>query len=172
MSDLFQDVDIPDTATDVAPETVDDALTCEVCGKELEYSGRGRKPKRCDEHKRSKSTQTTSNAKANSLGKEAARVLAQLNGLVATGCLIAPHPWTLPNTASAIANANETFEEKAAQALSADPKLARLIVNSGAASGKAALILAYVMLGGAVVPVAVMEYRANVKGGKGGTGDV
>lgn len=43
--------------SDRKPNRGDD-LTCEVCGKELTYSGRGRKPKRCDEHKPNRTTST------------------------------------------------------------------------------------------------------------------
>jgi hypothetical protein len=35
--------------------------TCEVCGKELPYGGRGRPPKRCDEHKKSAAKTPPSN---------------------------------------------------------------------------------------------------------------
>src|SRR4051794_19249437 len=34
-----------------------DTLTCEVCGTELTYSGRGRPPKRCPDHKKTAQSQ-------------------------------------------------------------------------------------------------------------------
>lgn len=138
---------------------------CTVCGVELTYSGRGRKPTKCDEHKRGSSgPRKTSTGNANALGKQAAMALAQINGLIATVCMVAPDPYRLPATASAIALANDAFEEAAANALSTDPKLAKLILRAGGASGKVALVIAYGMLAGAVVPVAITEYQDNVKG--------
>lgn len=157
---------LPDMPRDVAPPTTD-GPTCQVCGIPLEYAGRGRKPTRCAEHKRGgggNAKKAASNSTA--LGKQAAAVLGQLNGLLATGLMLAPMPYRLTETASAIANANDGFEEAAAKALSSDPKLAKLILKGGEASGKVALIIAYGMLAGAVAPVAVLEYRANVSEGK------
>jgi hypothetical protein len=43
----------------VADELPGADFTCQVCGKGLEYSGRGRHPKFCDEHRGSKSTGST-----------------------------------------------------------------------------------------------------------------
>lgn len=40
-------------------EPTSDDPTCVVCGTPLTYSGRGRKPKYCDEHKTTRSTSTT-----------------------------------------------------------------------------------------------------------------
>lgn len=62
---LFDDAPVgPDSVPDASgydtpPSSPD--LTCEVCGKPLDYAGRGRKPRFCDEHRkvsgsRSKST--------------------------------------------------------------------------------------------------------------------
>lgn len=47
---------VRETMSDDIPPTTEDDLTCEVCGKPLIYGGRGRKPTRCDEHKRNKAT--------------------------------------------------------------------------------------------------------------------
>lgn len=163
---VLEDVDL---AVDEPVPSADDVPMCEVCGTELVYSGRGRKPKRCDEHKRQRRTgdaSSTSSVKSTALGKQAAQALGQLNGLIATAMLLAPEPYRLPQTASAIATANDAFVEQAAAALSTDPKLARLIIQSGAASGRAALIVSYAMLAGAVVPVGVLEYRENRRAGR------
>jgi len=43
--------DVEQDATDPAPAATPE-FTCEVCGVPVVYSGRGRHPKRCDEHKR------------------------------------------------------------------------------------------------------------------------
>lgn len=47
--------DVPEKGNPVSSSD----FQCEVCGTDLVYSGRGRKPKRCDEHKRGRSTTTT-----------------------------------------------------------------------------------------------------------------
>ena len=148
-----------------APVTVGDVLACEVCGETLEYSGRGRKPKYCASHKPARGRADTPTVKTagkpNSKAREAAGVLAQVNGLVAVGLSVAPGAWRMPATASAIAEANEAFEEAAARALAADPKLTTLILRAGQVSGGVSLLIAYGAFGIAVAPVAVMEARAN-----------
>ena len=67
LSGLFSEVTVDDGPDDV-PEAVPDpdsppapdGPTCEVCGTLIEWSGRGRKPKKCAEHK----TRTAGAAKA------------------------------------------------------------------------------------------------------------
>lgn len=166
MSEIMS-FEVTDVPADVSPPNTFE-YSCQTCGKELFYSGRGRKPRYCDEHKKSRSgSNATSNGKSTStaLGKQAAMALCQVNGLLATVMLLAPEPYRLPNTASALAQANDAFMEQAAAALSTDPKLARLILKGGGASGKVSLLIAYGMLAGAVVPVAITEYKENVTNG-------
>lgn len=156
--------DVSDVPDDIAPTP---EYACSVCGVALEYSGRGRKPTKCADHKRGGGSGTP-RAKAGNppaLAKQAAAALGQLNGLICIGLSVAPMPYRLPMTASAIATANEAFEQQAAEALATDPKLARLILRGGAASGKVALLIAYGMMGAAVVPVAIMEYKENLNAG-------
>lgn len=52
--------DVPEKGNPVSSSE----FTCEVCGTDLVYSGRGRKPKRCDEHKRGKTTATATGRRA------------------------------------------------------------------------------------------------------------
>lgn len=55
---------VPDGFADEAPNLKAAATpeyACEVCGKELIYGGRGRKPTRCDEHKRNAGKTTGGN---------------------------------------------------------------------------------------------------------------
>lgn len=157
---VLEDADVlPDEPPINPPE-----YACEVCGKELEYSGRGRKPKYCDEHKggrKGTSTPRKSTAKADATAKQAAAALAQLNALIGMGLMAAPKPWGMPQTASALAERNDAFEESAYQALLTDPKLAAMIVRGGATSGKVALIIAYGMLGFSIYPTAQSEWKAN-----------
>jgi len=152
----FQDAVIPD---DTIPPTSDVEYPCEVCGKESgPYGGRGRKPKRCPEHKRSKatvrSTVKVTGATA-SLAAQAAGVLEQLNGILAMGLMVTG----MQDTAHALAAANEGFKDQAYLALTTDAELCKLILKGGVKSAKLSLGLAYVGLGAAVFPVAVNEAR-------------
>lgn len=163
---------LPDIPAPSAPEN-----PCEVCGVDIPYGGRGRKPKRCEEHKRSAAPTTprkSNTGKNDVMARQAAAALSQVNGLIATGLMLAPGPlaaFRLPMTAAAIAAADEGFTEAAYAALVTDPKLCALILKGGGASGKLALIIAYAMLAGAVVPVAITEYRAKNGGADGGSDD-
>lgn len=154
----FQDVTIPD---DTVPATSDVEYPCDVCGKESgPYGGRGRKPKRCPEHKTTsrgagrKSSVKVTGASA-SLAAQAAGVLEQLNGILAMGLMVTG----MTDTAHALATANEGFKDQAYLALTTDAELCRLILKGGVKSAKLSLGLAYVGLGAAVLPIAVVEVR-------------
>lgn len=144
---------IPDDAPDVSgmPE-----FSCETCGKELHYGGRGRKPKYCDEHKRSTTTRssggTTSNEK---LASAALDILVQANNLCGMGLML----MQMPRTASAIAMREDPFRVQALEALKADPALCKMILKAGATSGKAMLFMAYGMLAISIAPVAFEEIK-------------
>lgn len=153
---VFQDAELPD---DTVPATSDVEYPCEVCGKEAgPYGGRGRKPRRCAEHKRSKSAPRTGvkvTGASASLAAQAAGVLEQLNGILAMGLMVTG----MQDTAHALASANESFKEQAYLALTTDAELCKLILKGGVKSAKLSLGLAYVGLGAAVLPVAVNEAR-------------
>ncbi len=147
--------------TDAAPPLEDDVLTCEVCGVELVYAGTGRKPTKCDEHKRKKAGAAAKSATPlpkggnEKLATQAADVLYQLNEMLGLGLMMG----RLFGTASALSERNEPFREQAYQALLTDPGLCRTIVSAGAKSGKFALIAAYGVLLAGVAPVAVEELK-------------
>lgn len=155
---VFTDAEIPTGVPDEAPPTRYE-YSCEVCGKELKYSGRGRHPTKCDEHKKGGSSK--SGLRTNRLGKneelaaQAAYALSQLNGLIAVGLKMSG----LEVTAEAIDEARPAFRENAQEALVTDPELCRTILKAGTSSGKVALVMCYAMFLGAVVPVGVMEYK-------------
>lgn len=146
-----------DIPQDAVPELSDVEYPCQVCGKESgPYGGRGRKPKLCPEHK--KQTRTSSPKVTGNLANQAAQataVLAQLNAAVAVGLSV----MSMFKTAGAIVAYDSTFQESAYNALITDPELCKMILKSGAVSGKMMLGLAYAGMGVAVAPVAVMEYR-------------
>lgn len=150
----MQQDDAPLTTETVGEEYPDKCLTC---GKGVPYGGAGRRPKYCDEHKktRAKSSPRASGRGDAKLAANAARMLGQLNGLIGMGLAA----YGLDMTAAAIAKAEEQFVESATTALENDPKLARKITSLGASTGKASLAVAYGMLGAAIAPVAVVELR-------------
>ncbi len=158
MTIVFDTAEIPDMEPDSVPDLSDVEYPCEVCGKESgPYGGRGRKPKRCPEHKK----QTRSNNSPKITGNianqaaQAVAVLEQLNGAMALGL----SALSMFKTAGAIVEYNPTFRDSAYNALLVDPELCKMILKSGAVSGKMMLGLAYAGMGMAVAPTAVMEYR-------------
>lgn len=90
-----------------------------------------------------------------SQARAAAALLVQVNALTTMGVMAVG----FTDTASAIAGANEGFEEMAFNALLTDPALCKQILKAGTTSGKVALVIAYGMLAVNVVPVAVNELR-------------
>lgn len=171
---MFTDVEIPADETPAALPT-DSApavpeLACKTCGKELSYSGRGRKPVYCDEHKKSGSTSsgvTRSSKRSDAIAREAAQVLSQVNGLIGIGLMVAPEPYRMPGTAAKLDSVADKFEDQAYTALLASPALARTIARAGGVSGSAGLIIAYAMLASSIAPVAMEEWKDNRKASAG-----
>jgi hypothetical protein len=87
----------------------------------------------------------------------AAALLARLNTLFGIAFTAAG----MPKSAETLAANNAMFEVMAKEALETDPALCRKILSAGATSGKAGLIMAYVMLGASTFPDMKTEYRAN-----------
>lgn len=144
---------MPDETPDVngVPE-----YSCEVCGTELHYSGRGRKPKRCDAHKRNTTARSAGSSSSNEkLAAAALDILVQANNLCGMGLML----MQMPKTASAIAMREDPFRVQALEALKADPALCRMILKAGATSGKAMLFMAYGMLAISIAPVALEEIK-------------
>jgi hypothetical protein len=157
MTTTFEDVIVE---PDVIPTVDDVEYPCSVCGREAgPYAGRGRKPTKCPDHKPGNGAtrsaiKTTGSNKV--LAGQAADALAQLNGVLAIGAMAVG----FNRTAAALGQSNDGFREQAYEALVTDPALCRMILKGGATGGKMALMLAYVMLGVNVAPVAKMEYDA------------
>lgn len=162
---------VPDVIpSDEAPETSHE-LSCEVCGKELHYAGRGRKPKRCDEHK--KGGGTTRRSRSENIGKneqlaaQAAEALVQVNTLAEMGARFGKMEYT----AEALSTAKEAFREQVFEALKTDPELCKLILRGGVQSARIQLLIAYGMLASVVVPVAAMEIKAKREAAKEANGE-
>lgn len=159
----FDDAPVPTIALpeggDVAPDTTHE-LTCKVCGTELRYGGRGRKPVYCDVHKPSrgggaKTASVVGSKKNEQLAAQATEALVQYNSLIAMGLMLAQ----MPATASAIAEREESFRIQTLNALRGDPALCQRILKTGETSAKLMLIVAYGSLAGSVAPYAAAELK-------------
>lgn len=162
MSAVAGVIDIPTFSDEKVPDesaVADDTLRCEECGKPIQYSGRGRKPKRCEEHRKSGGTKSPRKSLGSNetLAAQATEALIQANGLLALGLMFAH----MPVTASSLKEAEDGFREQAYNALLTDPALCKTILKAGTTGGRTSLIIAYGMLAGAVVPVGLMEFKAN-----------
>lgn len=160
MTLAFTDVPTVGAATDIPLEldaSPSDELRCTVCGDTIVWAGRGRKPMFCTEHrqKRSASSGQSTTAKNENLAKQAAATLIQVNGFVEMMLRFSQ----MTMTADELSKRKVAFQEQLYQALLTDPDLCRSIMSGGGVSAKLALILAYGMLGSAVIPVGVVEYR-------------
>src|SRR3954470_23234006 len=142
--------------SDETPDTTGAEYPCEVCGKEAgPYKGRGRKPKRCADHKRNASGTPKTKGTNATLAGQAADALCQVNGLATVGLMVAG----FHATAGAIAERESVFREQAYSALLTDPNLCRVILRAGTTSGKLSLLIAYAMLGIGVGPTAIIEFK-------------
>lgn len=159
MTMTFDTATVPDDfVPDTVPDHFDVEYPCEVCGAEAgPYAGRGRKPKRCDLHKKapSKSSTVKVNGSSAVLAAQAAKSLSGLNSMLA----VIAAGIGLFGTGSAIMEANSTFEEQAYNALLTDTELCKTILKTSGKSAGLGLIVAYGGFGVAVAPVAVMEIR-------------
>ena len=131
---------------------------CSGCGTALEYGGRGRKPKWCAECKPRRNGGTARAIPSGSNDKMAATaldILCQGNAALSMGAMLI----RLNRTASKIGACEDGFRIQAYEALKTDPSLCKLILKGGATSGKMMLVLAYGMLGAAVAPIAIEEFK-------------
>lgn len=173
MSLSIEDTIVDPDRQDAIPPVADVEYPCEVCGKESgPYKGRGRKPKRCPEHKRGGASGSTSgNARTRGssavLAGQAVDALCQLNSFAGIGLMMTGYH----ATASALAEREEAFREQAYAALVTDPALCRMILRAGTTSGKVSLIIAYAMLGAGVAPTAIMEYKMKQMSNASGEGE-
>ena len=163
MTDLAFVDDETELAPDEAPPTEDTGHYCLECGKPVTRNGtRGRWPSYCDEHAKSgRASGKRVPKSAGAQAKRAAAVLGNMNGMIA-GILALPipgNPIYLPETASALATKSDVFESQAAAALENDPELCRMILRGGTMGGRAALVMAYGMLAGSLLTVAIPEWK-------------
>jgi hypothetical protein len=151
---------IPDSPADIIPEVSDVEYPCQVCGKEAgPYGGRGRKPTRCSEHKKSGSStgvrapRITGNNAA--LAAQATEAICSLDGMAALGARIIG----FTNTAEVIEEADEVFRLRVHAALLNSPDTARKILRYGSKAGDSALFIAIGLHLATVLPVFMGEAK-------------
>lgn len=98
------------------------------------------------------------------LAAQATEVLLQFNSLMCAGLFVTG----LTETSSAVADREAAFKTQAYQALLTDAKLCKTILRLQGTGGIFSLLLAYGLLGAAVAPVAMKEFK--VKKGTGQLG--
>lgn len=153
MSDgiMFEETSIPEGLGEM-PESNDP--TCEVCGTPLYYGGRGRKPKFCDEHKRSAPKSSSGGSKGRN-GAVVDAAMANLNMLnnmakLPIGLISAP--------AGQVWNSKlDDLQAQSRAILESDPALAKSIAGAGAISGKWLLLGAYALAFKDVAAVAIID---------------
>lgn len=151
----------PEVPTDVIPEVSDVEYPCDVCGKEAgPYGGRGRKPTKCPEHKKSKATSGSKAPRVtgtnDALARQATEALCSINGMMALGARIVQ----LTDTADAIEAEDETFRMRVYMALLNNPNTARRIVAMGSKAGDSALLVAIGLHVMSIAPVFMKETKA------------
>lgn len=140
---VFEPVDVP--AEDYAPESNDP--TCVECGAPLTYSGRGRKPRYCDAHrKRSSGTSNRASSPRASGNVDTALVIlgGMYDGLSAALMMLSPR------AATEWSSRVDTLQMQNRVILTANPDLCKRINNVSKSGATGAFIAAHVM---AVAPV-------------------
>ena len=158
MSELeFGTAPVPTDAEAAPDANPHDGPACIVCGVALDYSGKGRKPKYCAEHRKSgqRTGVRASSQKNERLAAQATDALMQINGIGALACMVLG----MPLTASAITTAEAGLREQVHAALITDADLCSKILSAGTHSAKISLIIAYGMFAAAVAPVGVAEAK-------------
>jgi hypothetical protein len=149
---------------DVTPDFVDDSnkveYPCQECGKEAgPYRGRGRKPTRCDEHKKSSSNSTTRTprvtGKSADLAIRATEALCSIDGVMALGATVVG----FYKTAETIQEADEVFRIRVHAALLNSPDTCQKILRYGSKGGDLGLIIAIGLHIATIAPVFAAEAK-------------
>lgn len=139
--------DAPPGATTEPPPY---ALTCETCGTPLLYSGRGRKPRFCDEHKpaRSNSGNTGRGRNADKELDQACTTLADLYDVT-----VLPLALLSPEAANVWSMQIDGLNSRNRTILANNRDLVRKINSAGAKGGTTAFVLSHLF---AATPVALV----------------
>lgn len=158
------DVDFP---KDTTPDLSDVEYPCQqempgggICGKESgPYSGRGRKPKKCPDHKKSIPTPRGSAPKITGtnavLAAQATEALCSIDGMLQLGAAV----MGFTETSAVIAEADEVFRIRVNAALLNNPNSARKILSWGGKAGDAGLFIAIGLHIATIAPVFAHEAK-------------
>ena len=164
MTDTLPNMTLPDMTAasidDTAPEP--DGAYCVTCWETLgnvtplEYAGRGRRPKYCDEHKKSTATRSGGGSRTPRTSRDvdvACTTMAALYDGIAKGLLLVS-----PNAAIAWDGQIDGLNDRNRTILATNPSLAKRIASTAAKGGTASFVLSHVI---AVAPV-VVAVRADL----------
>ncbi len=156
----FADEPMTSIPDDAIPDLTDGPeYPCEVCGKEAgPYAGRGRKPKRCSDHKKTSNTGTRAPRVAGNnatLALQATEALCQIDGIMALGARVVG----FTDTAEVIEEADETFRLRVHSALLNSPDMCRRILKMGSKAGDSALLIAIGLHIATIAPVFLAEAK-------------
>lgn len=129
---------------------------CEVCGKPIPYAGRGRKPKRCSEHRKASSGTGTRRTGGTDLAVRAAEQLDILYGM--SSALLRMLNCT--DAAETLEMNREKLKAENVAFLSQDQSLARWLTKTSEATGRFGFIATNVMTIAPVISIAVQERAA------------
>ena len=164
MSDVLYDIPQTDSKPPISHE-----LVCEKCGTELVYSGRGRKPKFCPEHRPgglkllqggqggNSGTPKTKGANA-SLAGQATDIILQWTDIMALVCMMTG----LTATEAAIHERQGTLREQLYASLLTNPARCRSIINVGSRSSDFGFFMALGMFAAGVGSTAFVEIKEKV----------
>lgn len=144
MSDMISDpmvITDDHVVSDDAPR-----LSCEVCGEPLHYSGRGRRPTRCAEHKRNKGTGTGTSRRGTANIQESMSQLYQLGGnalVLAGGAVGDPR---LETDGELIASRADVLAAEWAKLAAVDPKVRKALEGLSTGSAWGGVVITHAML--------------------------
>lgn len=156
-----------DTLPDMTAVSIDDTVpepdgaycvTCWEMGIEnpLDYAGRGRRPKYCDEHRKSTATRSGGSSRAPRTSRDvdvACTTMAALYDGIAKGLLLVS-----PSAAVAWNDQIDGLNARNRTIFATNPSLAKRIASTAAKGGTASFVLSHVV---AVAPV-VVAVRADL----------
>lgn len=153
--------DITALVAETVPVPEDDAsegpqFACEVCGKELHYSGRGRHPKRCEEHKTGGSSATNISTRKSSAKGDVGAALSAMDmmyDLLGMGLLVVGAHDAL----DLFKECRPELKAKNEAYLTNDPALAKSLAKLGKTGGRYAFATAQVATIGPVLILASGE---------------
>ena len=149
---LFGDAE---SITDTDTGTGSSDLTCEVCGAAIQWSGRGRKPKYCDEHKTSRSTSSSSSRSAGTVPAKELEQACQ-NLMDTYESLLMPLMIFSPDAGNTWAAQIEKLDRQNHKFLANNRDLVKRINSAGSKAGTYGFVISHLA---AVTPVMLVLYR-------------